>query len=216
MKRVVPMLLGASVLGFLLVLNGLTRDWWGFANSISMLISVIVRRVVTSQLCRAIDCQIQHVSTDPSEIVKCFCTFPDGTAVTIVTQRKILVDCLLTEPRPPNSRLYESCRAWGWVAFGYHVVVLGMACLFNQILSVMVLLSSTVIITRGIGSNETEIGSRLKLQRLDSTLPGFRSAAYARMGLTPIEEASMQAWNLFPHESNEFWWNRYRKCRDIV
>lgn len=142
-----------------------------------MLISVIVRCIATGQLYRAIDLHIQHTFTDPSEVVKCSCIFPDGTVVTVVTQRKIVVDCLLTEPRPPNLRLYKWCRAWGWGLFGCHVLTLGMACLFNQILSGMVLLSATVIVARGIGDDETRIGTRLELRRLDSTPPGSRAAA---------------------------------------
>ncbi|KAK5726247.1 hypothetical protein LTR17_012867 [Elasticomyces elasticus] len=209
--QLAPLAIAVVITGSLLLLAAVTNDWWGFANGISMLVSVVVRRLIVAELCQAIDIQLESVFQDPPDMVKCFCTLPDGTSLTLITQRKLVVNCLLTEPRPPNRRLFEHARTWGWIAFSCHVITLGMACLFNQILSVVVMLLSTILVARNFGDDEIRIGSRLELRLLESKIPGFRSAAYARLGLDAKEEASMRQWNMFPHESNDFWWSQYRK-----
>lgn len=208
-----PGLLGGTVLVGFMALAVITGDWWGFVNCVAMAVSVIVRRLVVNQLCQGIDNQVGNINTDPSSVVKCFCTLPDGSGVTLILEREILVQCLLSEPRPPSPGLYEVSRVIGWVAFGCHVLALGMACLLNQILSVLLLLVTTVLVVRRIGDSETRIASRLQLRRLDSTVPGHRSTTYAKLALTSKEEASMLAWNLFPHRSNESWWKQYRQLQ---
>ncbi|PYI07808.1 hypothetical protein BO78DRAFT_396151 [Aspergillus sclerotiicarbonarius CBS 121057] len=87
-----------------------------------------------------------------------------------------------------------------------------MTTLFNQIVSVVVLLASTLIVVHRIGEGEHLIGENIAVSRHDDLEEQFRAATYARLGLSEKEEQSMVLWNLFPHESNTAWWVRYRDC----
>lgn len=199
------------ILAFALVIG----DWWGFTNTISMLVSVVVRRIIVGENRRSLDIATDKALSKSAEIVKTFWTMPDGSTVTIMLPRGILMGCLLTTPRPPNPRLYNATRTAGWIGFGCHVITLGMATLFCQMLSVALLLIATVLVARRIGDDEYRIGSRLQIERRDSEGRDFRSAAYARLDLNEKEEASMIAWNLFPHKTNKTWWENYEECKRI-
>lgn len=207
--------IGSAIIGIfailpIFVLACLIGDWWGFANAISMLISVIVRRVVVGQLRRALDHATRKAYNTSMDHVKTFWTMPDGTVVTIRAPRGVVIDCLLTNPRPLNRHLYNWMRILGWAGFGCHVITLGMASLFSQILSVSLLLVATFLVVHQIGDNDEYIGSSLQLVREDPDGESFRAAVYSRMDLSEKEEASMVSWNLMPHASNETWWRKYR------
>lgn len=87
-----------------------------------------------------------------------------------------------------------------------------MTCLFSQLLSVAVLIGGTVLKIYHYQDDKSRIGFALVLQRIDESRRDFRAATYARLQLSQKEEESMIQWNLFPHESNEQWWERYRQC----
>ena len=207
-------IVGSLAIGPILVLAILMGDWWGLVNGLSMLISVLVRRTVVGQNRAALDLAASRGKDRSKEMVKTFWTLPTGTAITILAPRGIILDCLLTTPRPPHPRLYSLMRALGWLGFGCHVISLGMASLVSQLLSVSLLLAVTVLVVYAVGDEEAHIGSQLLLERNDSPGKDFRAAAYARLYLSESEEASMVAWNLFPHKSNKKWWDRYRDCQD--
>ena len=205
---------GSLAIGPLLVLAILMGDWWGLVNGLSMLISVLVRRTVVGQNRAALDLAASRGNDRSKEMIKTFWALPTGTAITILAPRGVILDCLLTTPRPPHPRLYNLMRALGWLGFGCHVVSLGMASLVSQLLSLFLLLAATVLVVYAVGDEEAYIGSQLLLERKDSLEKDFRAATYARLNLSESEEASMVAWNLFPHKSNEKWWDRYRDYQD--
>jgi hypothetical protein len=196
----------------LLVLAILLGDGWGIANVISMIISIIVRHIV-EQNRGAIDRAALKAMNTSTDQVKILVTLPTGEVVSIKVSRGIVLDCLLTNPRPPNPRFYTFTRAVGWLGFGLHVVSLGMADLLNQLLAVAVLLGSSAMVAWRVGDDETQIGRRLCIKRSDHPLPDFRAAAMARLNPSPSEEDSLLAWGLFPHRSNTNWWRKFRACQ---
>lgn len=204
---------GIVTMGPLLVIFILTGDWWGFANWAAMAISVIVRRIVISQNLTALDIASSKADARSKEPVKVFLTLPTGNAVTIRVPRGIVLDCLLTTPRPPNSRLYSTIRAVGWMGFGVHMVCLGMTSLLNQILAITLLLIATVLVAQRVDDKDTYIGHQLEIRREDIKGPDFRAAAMARLELSTAQENTMLAWNLFPQKSNTDWWQKYRVCQ---
>jgi len=212
-REFIGFIVGAVALTPILTFACIMGDWWGFTNTLSMLISVVVRRIAVGQHRIALDKATENAMNMSLDRVKTFWTLPDGRVVTIITPRGILIGCLLTTPQPPNPRLYYFSRILGWIGFGSHVITLGMATLFSQLLSVTLLLTATILVAKRIGDNEYRIGSNLEVERHDSEGRDFRAAAYARLELTTKEEASMIAWNLFPHKSNESWWNKYQTCK---
>ncbi|MCJ1241340.1 hypothetical protein MMC14_009344 [Varicellaria rhodocarpa] len=115
--------LRSYTLGFLamvplLVLAILTGDGWSFANVVSMVISVLVRHIVVAQNLSAIDLAVAKSMRTSLEQVKILMTLPSGQLITIKTSRGLVLNCLLTTPRPPNPAIYSVARALGWLAFG--------------------------------------------------------------------------------------------------
>jgi hypothetical protein len=195
-----------------IILPVMIRDWWGFANGVAMLMSVFVRQILLDQNRLALKRAMKGVENTLDQQVKVFATLPNGKAISLHTTRGIITECLLTTPVPPHPRLYDVTRSLGWIAFGIHVVSLGMACLITQLVVVALLTSSTIVACRQIGSDREYVGGCMRIKRADSPVP-FRAAAYARLELTPAQEHSMVLWNLFPHRSNKSWWNKYRSAK---
>lgn len=186
-------------------------DWWGFTNAVAVVVSVLVRQMVLGQNRLAIDraADSDKIARQP---VKVLVILPDGRAVAVRVTRDVLLNCLLTDPRPTHPRLYTAARAVGWAAFGIHVVALGMASLVCQLVTILLLILPTIVSAWEIGTDRRRIGRRLCLVREDADLP-FRAAAYARLGLSATEQESMLSWNLFPQKSNEAWWTKYNEAK---
>lgn len=194
------------------ILGILIGDWWGLANGIAIIASVVVRQVILSQNRLAIDGAVDSSEKLPDENVKILITMPNGKVVTVHTTRGVLINCLLTHPRPPNAKLYSMTRCIGWIAFGVHIISLGMACLLSQILTVALLIAGTILAAGQIGTDRRHVGRKIVLDCTKSDVP-FRAATYANLDLTPKQEDSMVLWNLFPHRSNKLWWLKYRDAK---
>ena len=222
LSRTLPRALAKTLLSFsimapILGLSAWVQDFWGLANAIAMLLSIWVRHIVESQNLAALSKARSSTEEWFHEPVKVFLTLPDGKAVTIYCSRGIVVNCILTTPRPQNPLFYRMTRAIGWTAFAAHVVTLGQSTLFIQILSVVWLAIGTILTVYRVGDNMSVIGSALQIQQED--LPGndgrdSRSVAYARMNLSYEEKQSMVSWHLFPQTSNKPWWERYNGLED--
>lgn len=210
MQQYIP---GIVAMCSLLIIILFTGDWWGLANWTAMAISVVVRRIMISQNLAALDLATSNANIRANEVVKVLLTLPTGNAITIKVRRGVVLHCLLTTPLPPSLQLYNSARVMGWIAFGIHIVSLGMTSLLNQLLAVTVLLISTVVAAQRVGDDDSCIGSHLHIQREDFVGSDFRAAAMARMELSSAEEETMRAWNLFPQKSNRDWWQKFRVCQ---
>lgn len=209
--RLLSMLIGCVVMLPILVFSAMIRDWWGFSNIAAMILSVVVRQQMVSQLRDAVDRDVDSFSLDPGQEVKVFLTLPNGKAVTIYGPRQAIVHCLLTDPRPIRPRVYMALRVLAWTAFGVHVITLGMATLISQMLTVTVLIVGSVLTGFGVGYRPETLGSRLRLE-VDRGDPAWvRSQAYAKLNLTEVEEDYMVHWSLFPQRKNEVWWTKYRQ-----
>jgi hypothetical protein len=209
-RRLVAGSIGLVIFLIIVILATVIGDWWGLANAIAMTMSVVVRKAIVGQNRKAIDIAVQKAKKNADQEVKLFITIPSGRSLTIYAPRMIVIYCFLTEPRPPYPRLYWAMRVVGWTSFGIHVIALGMACLFNQIISVCVLAGSSVVAVLQIGDFQSLIGTKLDFDITLGDPNETRTAAYARLKLSAKEEDSMIQWNMFPHKSNEFWWRRYR------
>lgn len=211
-RRAIAYLIGFLAISPLIFFAAAMRDWWGLVNALSMAVSVFVRKIILWQNRRRLDLVLSERKAASDEIVKVFLTTPTGKAVSIYAPRLIVTDCLLTTPRPPEPRLYNIIRTVGWVAFGAHVISLGMTVLFNQILSVCILLAATVLVVQQVGDRQDRVGSYLSFNISVAGGNEFRAAAFARLRLSENEENSMIQWNLFPHRSNEHWWMKYHQA----
>jgi hypothetical protein len=216
--EVIGLLIGCLATIAPLVVAVLMGDWYGSATYLSIVTSVTVRTVVVRENYKALDIEAEKIisspmpSTMPDE-VKTFWTLPDGNAVTILAPRGVVINCLLTVPRPRHPHLYNIMRGVGWVAFAVNIVTLGNASLLNQLLTIILLLIPTLLVATNFMIYDTHIGSRLQFQIMRPSEPEFRATALARLELNPEEEDSMVLWGLYPHRSNRIWWDRYETAK---
>ncbi|KAJ5903486.1 hypothetical protein N7504_005869 [Penicillium tannophilum] len=188
--------IGLTTTGVLLTLAVLTHDIWGIGNVATMAAAVLVRQQMVNQRRRFIDRAIDTVRVHLDEDVKVFLTLPNGKAVTILGPRQVVTNCLLTDAQPIDPQYYYLLRVTCWAVFGAHTVTLGMSCLFNQIVSVCVLLLGTYLTAVHVGDNREAIGTRLRLE-VDLGDPSWgRSPAYARLEMTTTEENHMLHWTV--------------------
>ena len=205
--------LGLVVMSTTMLIAVLSEDWWGFVNSISMIISILSRTIVINENRKAIDTAYTKVEQEDWAKIykKALLISPDGKAITIYAPCGIITEVLLANPRPRSPRLYFFGRSIGWVGFAVHVVSLGMAILVNQLITVALLLTATILIANRVGCDKLHISSQIQAERFDETRGReSRSRTYLRMDLSRREEDAMLAWGLFPQRSNENWWARYR------
>ena len=201
------------VLLIMVILAGLTWDWWALANAVSLIVSVICRRYILFELSSFIDAAVSTVPEhDPARTsVKCLVQFPDGKALTLFTSRGILTKVLLPRPAPLHHRLYHSVRYLAWLCFGLHVISIGMSALASQLVIVMSLLLPTTLLVFRVFAVEDRIGSKMRVRRFDNKEERESySRTYSRLRLTDKEEMSLVAWNLAPQRTNLDWWNKYR------
>lgn len=210
-ERAFSWVLGCTAMLPILSLGAAMGDWWGFSNVAAMMLSVVVRQRMVSCLRDSIDHNVDGFALDPGDTVKVFLTMPNGKAVTIIGPRQAVVNCLLTDPKPRQPRWYLALRGLGWAAFGVHVVTLGMATLFSQLLTVAVLLAGSVSTGIGVGARPQMLGRKLRLEVELGNPSWHRSKTYARLQLTETEEDYMVHWSLFPQRQNKFWWDKYRR-----
>lgn len=211
LRKTCPIIIGASTVGLLLLFAITTGDMWGIANVVSMGVSVLIRQQMVSHLRACIDDTIIGLFKTPGDDVKVFITLPNGKAVTILGPRMLVVDCILTDPQPSNPRFYYLLRVACWGLFGAHAITLGMSSLFNQVLSVLVLLLSTYAKATHVGDYRKNIGNKLRLE-VDMGDPHWkRPPVYARLNMSTIEEDSMVHWSMMPQRSNTWWWEKYQR-----
>lgn len=207
-------MLGFIAMGAVVVITILTWDWWGFGNAISMVISIFSKIVVVRENRAGLDTAFGKVSEEDwaNAYKKTLLIVPSGKAITIYAPCGIITEVLLTNPKPPHPRLYSFARALGWLGFACHVITLGMSALVNQLITVAILVTATILVANRIGCDELHIGSKIQVQIFDETNGiDSRSRAYLRMDLSQSEEDALLAWGLVPQQSNEPWWTRYRK-----
>ncbi|KAI4712662.1 hypothetical protein J4E89_002930 [Alternaria sp. Ai002NY15] len=206
---------------FLVAWPMLIEDWYGLAASLSLVALVVVRACILFDFRGSIDKAVSKLddqATKKNE-VKLFITLPNGKRLTVITTTGIAQDVLLTEARPASEKLHLVSRAICWLAFGVHAVTLGMACLAVQLLIITVTLVPSVAMiqgwfSEGSNSNDTYIGSRLRINRQIDERIGSMSSVYVLLDLNEEEEQNMIAWSLFPTQHNKLWLPTYEKFKE--
>ncbi|KAJ6056836.1 uncharacterized protein N7446_007727 [Penicillium canescens] len=200
------LLVGLPVHGVLIALTVLARDWWGFANVISMIASVALRCFQVAQNQAGIDANIRRAQEeaekeskrypakraeyeksmaifedlyqqgkeknveppiepqDPYAIAKVIVVTEDSKVVTLVVPGYLPKLAFAINPQPPNPYLYEACQWAGWVFFAVHVVSIGMAGLYTQIVTVAVIIVTTVLVAHRVGCEDSRIWEAIRNQ----------------------------------------------------
>jgi hypothetical protein len=209
------LLVGLPVHGVLIALTVLARDWWGFANVISMIASVALRCFQVAQNQAGIDANIRSAQEqaeieskrypakraeyeksmaiykdlhqqgkekdveppiepqDPYAIAKVIVVTEDSKVVTLVVPGYLPKLAFAINPQPPNPYWYEACQWAGWAFFAVHVVSIGMAGLYTQIVTVAVIIVTTVLVAHRVGCEDSRIWEaiRNKWSHSDETKP---------------------------------------------
>lgn len=170
-------------IGFLMALSVLSYDWYGFANALSMLASVLVRTYMVRSLRQAIDDKVleyvpkgvlsepqsndgshpldQGWLGDPSKIL---IITADAKVITMVIPKE-----LMRPPSPfiaqldPRYRFWYSVMRWlGWIAFAVQVISLGMAQLATQLITVFLMVVPTVLHISKLGCDDSHWSLHIK------------------------------------------------------
>lgn len=149
--------------------------------------------------------------------VKLFVTRADGKMVTIYTPRSIL-ETFTRDFELPSAEWYHFLRWVGWAAFGAHIIVLGMASLFTQIYTVILLVFSTWALCHDFDIDtgrqlDEEFETKDKLPAEAITIPftsrvvvtkenpdieDRRMLAYVRAKPTDDQEDMLKHWSMMP------------------
>lgn len=204
------LLISVPAHGTLIALTVLAADWWGFANVMAMIVSVIVRYIQVAQNQAGVDRNIKEAQQeaqrynyrqkleiyetaiahheelrqkgavsedaklpvgpkDPNEIAKVIVITEDSKAVTIAAPRYLVKHAFTASPQVSNHVLYTACQWTGWVAFAVHVISIGMAGLYTQICSVVIILVATVLTAHKVGCEDSRSWPLLRSKLAQST-----------------------------------------------
>ena len=140
----------------------------------------------------------------------------------------LMTQCFTTDLHPPHSsgvadndnladRTYELVRWIGWLAFGAHVITIGMSILVTQIITVVLIVVPTIGICLDLSRKRTcnshKIGCRLRATVVRwgaDAQEKRRMDAYARLNLDENGEKQLKKWDLTPDDSNADWWEQYQ------
>lgn len=258
-------LLGLAPLFACTILIG---DWFGLGNSLALILSILVRKFLLWQRRTALNAVVApedeqalpmhspssekaHRSVDTftkqlhregsqpnmTEILKLLVTRADGKLVTIYCPRSILSAFVRDAPLQSSS-LYHAARWIGWMAFGAHVIVLGMSSLFTQIYTVVMLVISTWAYCHGFAMDAGQrfskrpkadgttsevitsaFTSRLAVEQENPATKSTQGAdvdkrmyAYVRAEVSEKQEAMLKHWSMLPFEGVP-WYETYEQVK---
>ncbi|KAJ5279763.1 hypothetical protein N7478_005135 [Penicillium angulare] len=178
--------------GMLLALTVLAADWWGFANVVAMIVSVLVRRVQVAENQAGIDENIRLAEDEATERlaryehsknlketrqrdgkmdenvkipkrptdfdpVKIILVTEESKVLTLAAPAFLIKPAFTAAPRITRPRFYLICRIFGWVAFAVHVISIGMAALYTQICTVVLMITATVLTAYKVGCEDSRL-----------------------------------------------------------
>lgn len=193
----------------LIVIPVLLGDWYGFATSVALVVTIVPRTYIVFSLRKSLDSLVSEAEEQDKSLVVLFLTLPNGRAVTVFTTRGITTNVLLRNPRPRNRNIHLLFRAINWLAFGVLVVCLGSACLCTQIIVIVTILVSTAVAVFRLGCDEYHVGQRLEIVKINPDGDDTRSNAYMRLNLSYLQEEAMISYHLLPMRYNRIWWDQY-------
>jgi hypothetical protein len=210
--------IGSILMLGVLVFSLLIRDWYGFATSIGMLVSVVVRRIVIQDLRDNLDeAALESVTTfRGAEPVKLFITMPNGKLVSVHTRRGIVTGCF-TRTKPLQHALRNRvAKICGWIAFGVQIVSLGMCSLVIQLYTIALLIGGSAMLLGGFGADESILGHHVSLTVHVPDRPDRRLCAYSDMQLQLTEEEFLIRMGMMPQRENNLFWQDYEKAKAIA
>lgn len=177
---------------------------------------------------------------------KTIVVLPDARAVVVFMPNCLVREAFVYNPKPPQSTdetktaktwpvrrrqekrkegsapaqllVYEMVRWIAWLAFGAHVIAIGMSDLVSQLITVVIIVVPTFLTIQGFGCDNAFIGTRLRAETSDippEEIRPRRADMYAFLGLSREEEDSLEKWNLAPHRPNIKFWEDYERKKEV-
>ena len=107
--------IGFSFNAMLFVLTVLSKDGWGIANAVSMLVSIFVRWYLVRENTMAIDHRVRNPALDADvRDAKVLIVTPDSKAVTMTMPRWLIRHVFCTNPVLLRPQRYYFVRWLGW------------------------------------------------------------------------------------------------------
>ncbi|KAJ5211324.1 hypothetical protein N7472_001463 [Penicillium cf. griseofulvum] len=94
---------------------------------------------------------------DPNKIAKVIVLTEDSKVITLAVPAYLPKLAFAVNPQPLNPYVYRACQWIGWASYAVHVISIGMAALYTQIISVVVILISTVLTAHRVGCEDSRI-----------------------------------------------------------
>ncbi|OJJ94695.1 hypothetical protein ASPACDRAFT_55617 [Aspergillus aculeatus ATCC 16872] len=167
--RIISGVLSICLLGLLLAMTVLSKDWYGLANAIALMVSVIVRAYVLQANRNAVDRAVES----PEGIAKTLLITPDSKVITMFIPDNLIVPIFVRKPRPYRNWLYRLFQWAGWASFAVHVLAIGMANLATQLYSVVLILTSSILISWKFGCDDSTLGQRHRNLIGDNISPAY-------------------------------------------
>lgn len=99
---------------------------------------------------------------DPNEIAKVIVVTEDSKIITLAVPGYLAKLAFAINPQPPNRYIYRACQWIGWTFFAVHVISIGMAALYTQIVSVVVIIVATVLVAHRVGCEDSQIWESIR------------------------------------------------------
>jgi len=241
--EIMPVILSLFFVSPLLTCTILMGDWYGVCNACAIIVSIVCRLCLVSQLRRSRENMIHPGSWRGSSTSRSIIMRPDARMITCIAPRQILLG-LLSSAEVEHLYIYKTVRRIAWLALSVHLCTLNMCTLFSQIYTIALLGSSTWVMNTAwafdtgltmIGNqgsgHDTERTYRYSYSEdldLYVTLPPIvktdsygdrvkldrRLIAWTRLSLNEEEESLLRRWNVMPPQENREWWGDYNKEKD--
>lgn len=191
----VASLLATAACSLLIIGAILMQDWWGIANAIALTASIPVRAFLLYETKKAIDDRIQKATeaygTGPP--AKCLLITENAKALTIVCPSTLLLppSPLISDIPITDPNTYGFIRGIGWLAFGIHIIAIGMSALICQLYTVVLLVLPTFLYTAWkVGCNDSKVMTTVlgRSRRMETHL------------LAPFGQKSLQAGDEWQHQ----------------
>ncbi|KAL2827278.1 hypothetical protein BJY01DRAFT_262076 [Aspergillus pseudoustus] len=121
---------------------------------------------VTSLPLRPTDDPQAEAKDDDDNNVTVLVITDDSKVVTICAPGHVVKAAFTTSPRIQRPAVYLACRAIGWIAFGVHVISIGMAALYTQICSVALIIIASVLTAYRVGSEDSRLAHTIRNNNL--------------------------------------------------
>ena len=223
-RRELPaLLIGLCLNSALLVMTVLMADWYGMANSLGMILSVIVRWILIRQnrlelrkLAAGARRKLKAGLKAHTDLKKMLVEPPNSGKIVVNYIPGALITCFLLPLDKPHQTLYRSARFVGWVAFGVHVISIGQSSLVAQLMTIAIMTFGTMAAIYRVGCDETEFGHFLRAEtKVAYPLTQQRRDCFVELEPTLDEENALKSWSLMPLESNRAWFTDYGRRKEL-